>query len=271
MRVLKLEQNSPEWEYFRLDKIGGSKPKDLIPLSDPTKPTLTWYLSTKSIDYTKPTPTKTDPNKRSEMNIGEMVALLTPEQRGELNAKRAKKDEFYKLVAARVARPITPNDYEDRIAEGARFSMSLRGHLLEPEAIAVFEELSGKKVDHGDVVWQDEDNPNIYVSPDGSIANKDGKYTEAVEVKCLDTHKIIRAIHENEYPQEYRFQVAQYFMVNPDLEKLYFVMYTDVMPARPITVFEVTRSEVKDVIVELRAFEESIIAQADKLADELSF
>lgn len=270
MKILKLQQNSEEWTEFRLDKIGGSKPKDLVPISMPTRPTLVEYLSSNNIDYTKPAPTKADPDKRTDMNIGEMYDLLSDEQRGDLNAQRAKKDEFYKLVAGQVARPITPNDYEDRL-NGEHFSMRARGHILEPEAIKAFEKLYGKKVDHGDVVWQDDKNPNIYVSPDGSIADKNGNYIEAVEVKCPDTHKIIRAIDENEYPQEFRFQVAQYFLVNEHLQKLYFVLYTDVMPARPVTVFEVVREDVEQDVKELRAFEESIIAQANKLALELSF
>lgn len=271
MKVLQLEQNSPEWEEFRLDKIGGSKPKDLVPLSTPTKPTLVSYLDRKGIDYTKATPTKSDPFKRSQMTIDEMYGQLGAKERGEINAERAKKDEFYKLVAARVARPITPNDYEDRLPDGVHFSMMARGHILEPEAIALFEGLTGKKVDRGDVVWQDDKNPSIYVSPDGSIKDSSGNYVEALEVKCPDTHKIIRAIHENQYPQEYKYQVVQYFLVNEHLQKLYFLLYTDVMPARPLIVFEITRSEVEEDIVELRTFEELIIKQADALAAELSF
>lgn len=122
-----------------------------------------------------------------------------------------------------------------------------RGHAEEIFAIRAFEDKTGKKVDrigmciHGEHDW-------IALSPDGLIKNAEGKYTEAVEVKCPDSKKAILYRIENMIPLEetglisakgtplagapflgipadYKWQVVHYFLVNPDLERLHFLVY----------------------------------------------
>lgn len=122
-----------------------------------------------------------------------------------------------------------------------------RGNAEEVFAIKAFEGRTGKKVDRiGLAVSEDRD--WVALSPDGLIKDADGKYSEAVEVKCPDSKKMILYKIENMIPMEetgllgakgqplsgapflgipsdYKWQVVHYFVVNPDLQKLHFLTY----------------------------------------------
>lgn len=256
MKTHKFQKDSEEWLEFRLGKSGGSALHDLYPSRTITKEIAKEYLEAKGVEV--------DPKAKA----GEVVEMLTAEDIGRIKAEGEKKDGFYKLIAEKVARPITPNDYEDRL-NGQKFSMMARGHILEAEAIKEFEKRNNVKVDGNTdecIVWQREDNEDSIVSPDATIGE-----TRAVEVKAFDTHRIIRAWHENRYPSECHEQVVKYFINNPKLETLHFVMYTDVMPALPYLQFDIKRKDVEQDIQELKAFEDAILKQVNELAEKLSF
>lgn len=263
MNVLNIIQNSQEWLEFRLGKSGGSGLKSLIPSGNPTKEVAENFLIQNGVII----PPKS--------KASEVIDMLTPEDIGIIKAQGNKKDEFFKLVAERVARPITPNDYIDRLGE-RKFTMMERGHLLEEEAIAQFELRTGKTVDKNSVVWQREDNENSILSPDGSITtvNKETgemEVLEAIEVKCLDSHRMIRAYYENTYPDDYHTQVVKYFIANEKLQTLHFVMYTDVMPALPYLQFDISREDVENDIRMMKSFEDEILRQVEELTNELGF
>jgi hypothetical protein len=253
MKVVKLEQNTEEWREFKLGKSGGSSLHALYPARTITREVAKEYLESQGIEVDK------------KLKAGEVVDMLTAEDIGRIKAEGDKKDGFYKLIAERIARPITPNDYEDRL-EGRKFTMMERGHILEKEAVAEFEKRNKVKVDEKSVVWQRSDNPDSIVSPDAVIGD-----TRAVEVKAFDSHRIIRAYDENRYPTECHEQVVKYFIVNEKLEMLHVVMYTDVMPSLPYLQFDIKREDVADDIEELRAFEDAILKQVNALAAKLAF
>lgn len=254
MKVIEIEQGSEEWLEFRKGKSGGSGLHDLYPARTITREVAKEYLEIKGITI--------DPKAKAS----DVVEMLTAEDIGTIKALGDKKDAFYKLVAERISRPITPNDYEDKL-DGQAFSMMARGHILEQEAIQEFTKRTGKVVIGTSVVWERDDNPNSILSPDATIDFD----KEAVEIKCLDSHRMIRAYDENKYPQEYHEQIVKYFIVNEKLEELHFVMYTDVMPALSYLQFDIKREEIENDIRELRAFEDEILKQVDKLSEELAF
>lgn len=232
MIVHDIPQNEEAWFEFRKGKSSGSRGQKLMPSPRMTK----------------------------------AMSDLEPEELGRYKASLPKKDEFYRLVAEEVARPITPNDYEDRL-NGQKYSMMARGHILEPEAIKAFEAHTGLKTLERSVVWQRDGCERSILSPDAEIESD----TEAVEVKCPDSHVIIRAWDEQEYPSEYKWQVVKYFVTNEKLQKLHFVLYTDVMPSLPILIFEIKREDILKEIIEYTAFEDSILRQASELVERLSF
>ncbi len=141
-----------------------------------------------------------------------------------------------------------------------------RGLRLEKEAIQIFEEKTGKKVNTDLVIWQRDDNQSIAVSPDGYISEK-----EAVEVKCLGSARFLEALLINKIPSEYEFQVIQYFVCNDDLKTLYFIFYDPRIVANPFFYFTVTREELKTKIAESLEFQRKTLAEIDEIILRLSF
>lgn len=131
MKTIKFEKNSEEWLEFRKGKSGGSSFKDLYISKLPLIGEMKAKLDELQIEY--PKTAKAD----------ELAALLGADNIVALKLNAEPKDRYYEIIAERVARPITPNDYVDRL-NGATFSMANRGHILEPEAIEVFNEKTGK-------------------------------------------------------------------------------------------------------------------------------
>lgn len=124
-----------------------------------------------------------------------------------------------------------------------------RGTAEEVFAIKEFEKVTGKKVGRvGMCLCETPGLEFVGNSPDGLIYNKEGKATEAVEVKSPDTKKAILYKIQNTFPlaelglltakglpkanapflgipADYKWQIVNYFIVNPHLETLHFVAY----------------------------------------------
>jgi hypothetical protein len=248
-----MQQNSEEWLEYRKGKSGGSEFKDLFITGLPLVSAMKAKLDELQIEYPK------------NYKATELATLLTPEMLAELKLEADPKKKYYEIIAERVARPITPNDYVEQL-NGQPFSMMARGHILEPEAIAKFCELTGKTVYDGSVVWERKDNENIYISPDAIIVNElpiddisSVIIREAVEVKCLSNEETIKAYLTCSYPKEYTAQIIKYFVVNDNLEKLHFALYSDCVPGLELQIFEITRQDIDDKIAEAKAFEDAVM------------
>lgn len=257
MKVLEIKQNTEEWLEFRKGKSGGSEFKDLWISSLPLKSRIVEYLEK---DGQKLTPE----DKRSK--VENLAAMLEPEELAELKLETDPKRKYYELIDSEVARPITPNDYADRIPNISQLSksefMMARGHLLENDALDEFAERYGANdflIDKEPGVWVSDGNPNAYISPDGTVENRNGDIIAAIEVKCLASWEVVKAYLTNQYPQEYEPQVIKYFVVNEKLEKLYFLLYTDLIPGLELQVFEIKREDVADRIADAKAFEDAIM------------
>lgn len=254
MKIRAFEKNSEEWLEYRKGKSGGSEFKDLYITGLPLVGAMKNKLDELQIEIPK------------GAKAGDLASLLVPETLAELKLQGEPKKRYYEIIAERVARPVTPNDYVDEL-NGQPFSMMARGHILEPQAITAFSEKTGLKVDDGCVVW--ESSENIYISPDFAITGKDGKVRQAGEVKCLSSEETIKAFLTGRYPTEYQAQVLKYFMVNDDLEKLYFVLYTDLIPGLELQIWEIARADVADQIAEASAFEKVIMDMVEKDANKI--
>jgi len=175
-----------------------------------------------------------------------------------LYSKRGtRKIGFYETIAERLAEE---PDGENRMDRGLR---------LEDEAAQLFAEKYNKKPEIVGVCISDE-HPSIINSPDRLIKN-DGKYTEAVEIKCLSPARHIQAVVENKVPDEYEAQKIQYFIVNPDLEKLYFVFYDPRIQSVPFFVVEVTREELGDLPEKYKQFQLDQLNEMDEIVTRLAF
>lgn len=255
MKIIPMAQNSETWYEYRLGKSGGSEFKDLYITRKPLKGDIMALLEKNGVPFQK-----------SE-TLEELANALTPMELAELKLKMEPKKRYYEIIAERVARPLTPNDYVDKL-EGRPFSMMERGHILEPEAREAVEKKLKKKFVGGEAVWQRDDNPNIYISPDGWVESK-GKVTEALEIKCLESAKIIEAFLTGNYPKEYFPQVCKYFIVNEDLKTLYFALYTDLIPELELQIWTIKREDVEASLEEMRAYEDAVMQMIDRDAQKI--
>lgn len=174
----------------------------------------------------------------------------------DLISKRSteKKIGYYEIIAERLA---IPADDEMAMERGLR---------LECDAIAEFEKRNNKKVDDGLVIWTRDDNENIALSPDAYTED----LKEAVEVKCLNSANHIKALLTQQIPKEYYEQALQYFIVNDELEVLYFVMYDPRILAEPYLQFPLLRKQVEEVIAEYLQLERETIDEIDEIVNRLS-
>lgn len=161
---------------------------------------------------------------------------------------------FYQIIADRISQKTDEDPME-------------RGSRLEPEAIDVFSSKIGKDIDTSLVIWERDDNPSIAISPDGFMGE-----TEAVEVKCLSGAKHIESYLTNKIPEEYHYQVLQYFIVNEKLETLYFVLYNPEMPEKiQMHYFIISRKDVQDQVDTYTAYQKEKLATIDEIINTLTF
>ena len=237
MKILDLEQRSQEWLDFHEGRISGSSAKDYSSVRYIPKTELVEFAESKGYEFPK------------NLTMDNIKAMLTEDELNELYANVQINDSIYKLIAQRIAKPINPNDYADRIPEGATYSAMLRGQILEEEARDLISEKLGKRIIPGRV-WQSDVNEYMICSPDGEIVDDTGKVSEAVEIKCLDSWKVVKAYYEKRPPLEYEAQIIQYFLVNENLQKLYFCIYSDVFtnPDLGLQIFELKREDYREKI-----------------------
>lgn len=255
MKILDLEQRSQEWLDFHEGRISGSSAKDYSSVRYIPKTELVEFAESKGYEFPK------------NLTMDNIKAMLTEDELNELYANVQINDSIYKLIAQRIAKPINPNDYADRL-DGATYSAMLRGQILEEEARELISEKLGKQIIPGRV-WQSEENEYMICSPDGEFEDE----TEAVEIKCLDSWKVVKAYYEKHPPSEYKPQILQYFVVNDKLKKLYFCIYSDVFsnPDLGLQIFELNREDYKEEIEIVKRVENATLELVEKEVQKLMF
>lgn len=267
MKILNLEQRSDEWLHFREGKISGSKAKEFGTPRTILK--AEWLELAENLGVEIPLNQKGEPKN---LTIQELKDIIGEAEVQKKECEVELGDAIYKLIAERIAKPLNENDYADRL-DGRKYSSAVRGEILEVEAREKLAKKLNKEIIEGRV-WQADFNENIICSPDGEIANQNGEITEAVEIKCLDSWKQVRAFYEQKPPVEYLPQIIQYFAVNEKLEKLHFVMYSDAFALAPqleLLVFEIHRRDLEQEIQRAIYFEESALALVEQEIAKLLF
>jgi putative phage-type endonuclease len=167
----------------------------------------------------------------------------------------AKKMGFYELIAERLV-----------VAEDGLESPMDRGNRLESIAVDIFTEDTGKGVITDLVIWTRDENERIAISPDGYMED----LKEAVEVKCLASANHIKTYLTKEVPSEYEDQVIQYFVVNSDLETLYFVLYDPRVSVKPYFYLTINRADIAPKIEKYLADETLALKEIDAIIEELT-
>lgn len=164
---------------------------------------------------------------------------------------------FYQLIADKLS-------LDDESEDGTE-----RGHALEREGIEALSSKIGIDFEQVGLCCHDE-YPDIANSPDG-LAKIEGKYSVAAEVKCLSGARHIEAWHTKELDNSYRFQALQYFIVNPDLETLYFAFYDPRIASIPIHYLTLKREDFAEDIQKYFEYQVETLAVIDELVEQLSF
>lgn len=182
----------------------------------------------------------------------------------ELRAGKITGTDLKKLLGGAVMRDNYLYEYiAERLSDGLSDENILeRANRLEEEAVEKFEKKTGKIVERIGLC-ESSDNEFIACSPDGLIKVK-GKYREALEVKCLMGGNYVRAWLSDEIPKEHKAQAVQYFIVNPDLQTLHFVLYNPQISIHPIHIIKVSRKELEPLISEYRVKQEQFLEEVEE-------
>lgn len=167
-----------------------------------------------------------------------------------MGTPKARQDALYEIIAERLTVGVDGENYENAME---------RGNRLESDAIAMFEFESGKQVERTGFC-EDETNPFIANSPDGLIGED-----EAVEAKCMGGKNHVKMWLTNKVPDEYEWQVVQYFVVNEKLQTLYFIGYNPDIPAHSLHTIEVKREDIEEDIDIARKSQEKFISEVDEI------
>jgi len=173
--------------------------------------------------------------------------------KGLMGTPRARQEAMYEAIANRLTVGIEDDEYENAMDRGTR---------LEPDAIAYFEFETGKTIEQVGIC-KSEEIEGVAQSPDGYI--KDTNDTEAIEVKSMGGKNHVKLWLTNEVPDEYKWQVIQYFVVNDKLEKLYFVGFNPDIPVHPLHIIEVGREENEDNIKKAVESQKIFIQEVDAI------
>jgi len=170
---------------------------------------------------------------------------------------KAKETAYYELLAERLTVQ-NLDEKEDPMARGSR---------LESEAVAEFEKKTKKKVEQVGFAESSFSKWAGY-SPDGLV--KSGKkYSEDIEIKCLDSKNHVRAWLTKEIPEEYFEQIVQGFIVNEDLERRNVVFYDPRISIKPYFVITIERESVEKEIADYKKAQIEMIKRIDDTLSKL--
>jgi putative phage-type endonuclease len=173
--------------------------------------------------------------------------------KGIMGTARARQEAIYESIANHLTIGVDDEEYENPMERGTR---------LEPDAIAEFEFLTGKSVEKVGFC-ESEEIEGVAQSPDGYI--KDTNDTEAIEVKSMGGKNHVKLWLTNEVPDEYEWQVVQYFVVNEKLKKLYFVGYNPQIPTHPLHTIEILRENIESKITEAKEKQKIFIQEVESI------
>lgn len=172
-----------------------------------------------------------------------------------MGTPKKREDAIYEIIAERLTIGVEDSEnYENAMDRGIR---------LEPDAISAFELETGKIVEVTGFC-EDDTNPMIANSPDGLIGE-----TEAVEAKCMGGKNHVKMWLTNEVPDDYKWQVVQYFIVNKKLEKLYFIGYNPDISIHPLHIIEVKREQIQEAIEKAVVGQEQFLLEVENIIKTL--
>ena len=199
---------------------------------------------------------------------GSKVKGTKPLSRGKYKGLAEGAAGFWKLISERLS---LPKDGEDERE---------RGHRLEMRALELTNQKYGLSFVKG-MIWQSEENERLYISPDGEDPND---LTIAQETKAFDPDKQLRIMWEDtqakklegyrpfdSIPEDNKEQAIHYFNVNPDLQKLYWVLISDLVAYEELEHYclIIERKTIEEEIAQQKQVEKVVLQRTDQIVREL--
>lgn len=122
-----------------------------------------------------------------------------------------------------------------------------RGIDYEPLARMEYEKLNNCSVEQFGFLQSDK-YEWLGLSPDGLISNEAGLYIKGIEIKCPATATHVRYIRQNTLPNEYKYQVYNYFLVCQNLEEIDFISYDTRFGIKPLHIINIKRADIEKEI-----------------------
>lgn len=287
MKIINLEQGSPEWHAFRLGKVTGTRLGSLWSSRIYTKEDVEKLLVGRNVDL-KEFQKKLNEERKAQglkskpYNKGDIEKLLTEEDKEVLSTDSAKKLEYYQILADQVAVARDDEVFED----GSIYNNAMdRGTGLEDTACVLFADKFNKRIFSVGCCLSDEraeviNSPDRLIMPDDFkgdnvdelielVNSGKHKITEAVEAKCLASAKHLMAFFERKTPEDYWTQKVQYFAVNPDLETLYWVFYDPRIAMLPMFVLVIKREDLGHWPETMLKYQMKTLSELDRLTIRL--
>ncbi len=164
------------------------------------------------------------------------------------------------LIAERISDAIEDSYVNDAMKRGVE---------LEPIARMEYELKTGNQVEQLGFCISNEYN-YLGLSPDGLI-KINGKYKIGIEIKCPNTNTHVRYIRMNKIPNEYKFQILNYFLVCQDLERVDFISFDDRFTVNPMHIITIKRNELSDDILKAKMELEKFWIKFEKYYNQVIF
>lgn len=208
-------------------------------------------------------------------------------RRGKITGTKASK-----VRPLRIGKDKTPTGFWELVADNLAIpkdgeSERDRGLRLEPESITeTVKQFGLKNVDLDPGMWVSDEDERIAVSPDAGELSP--KPTWGIETKSLDSKNHIKAIVMDRRAKkldgynpvnslkidsrcDFTSQVVQYFVVNPDMRRLYFSLHDDRMALDHLVhyVIVIERKHVADLVEQQMQEQKDVLKEVRALLKEL--
>lgn len=117
------------------------------------------------------------------------------------------------------------------------------GIIREPIARQLYEETSNNKVSEIGFITSDKFD-FVGCSPDGLI-EENGVFIGGLEIKCPGIKSHVKYLRQQQIPNEYKYQVYNYFLCADSIQWLDFVSYCPEFKNKPLFIHRITRQEIE--------------------------
>lgn len=132
------------------------------------------------------------------------------------------------------------------IEEGYTSKSMQHGKDTENLVRLIYQEVKGINIEEVGFCLS-EWNEYLALSPDGFTFDRIG----GIEIKCPTPKIHVKYIRQNQVPNEYKYQVYNYFLVNEKLEWLDFISYCESFEAKPMFIKRVFRIDILNELTEI--------------------